>query len=120
MCNGAIQFIIARDKNRIFRYASLQSDMGKEFLSKRNIDPKVLDSIILVHPDQAYYVKSTAALKIAKELSGLYPLLSSFLILPKFIRDGIYDIIAANRYKWFGKKTECMIPTPDQRSLFID
>ncbi|WP_109437490.1 MULTISPECIES: thiol-disulfide oxidoreductase DCC family protein [Aquimarina] len=120
LCNSAINFIIKRDKKDIFRYASLQSEIGKKLILERNIDTSSLDSILLIEPKVAYYHKSTAALHIAKQLSGLYPLLSVFLILPKFFRDWIYNIIAKNRYKWFGKKESCMIPTPELKALFID
>ncbi|GGX03437.1 thiol-disulfide oxidoreductase DCC family protein [Aquimarina muelleri] len=120
LCNSAINFIIQRDKKSIFRYASLQSEMGRKLITERKIDTSKLDSILLIDPKVAYYYKSTAALQIAKQLSGLYPLLSVFLIFPTFFRDWIYNIIAKNRYKWFGKKESCMIPTPELKSLFID
>ena len=119
LCNSAIQFIIKHDKKRFFRFASLQSELGQQFLKDRNMDPSQLDSILLVDPDVAYYTKSAAALRIAKHLSGLYPILFAFIIIPKFIRDKVYDYIAKNRYKWYGKKSECMIPTPEQQSLFL-
>lgn len=120
LCNSAINFIIKRDKKGIFRYASLQSEIGEKLIANRNIDISKIDSILLIDPKIAYYHKSTAALHIAKELSGLYPILSVFLILPKFFRDWIYDIVAKNRYKWFGKKESCMIPTAELKALFID
>jgi len=120
LCNNAINFIIEHDKKDVFRFASLQSDLGKKMVSERGIDPEVLDSIILIEPGVAYYEKSTAALKIAKDLSGGYSLLSYFSFLPNFIRDGVYDIVAANRYSWFGKKESCMIPTPELKGKFLD
>ena len=120
LCNSAINFVIKRDKKDVFRYASLQSEIGKQLIAERNIDTSKTDSIILIEPNLAYYHKSTAALHIAKQLSGMYPLLSVCLILPKFFRDWIYDIIAKNRYKWFGKKESCMIPAPELKALFID
>lgn len=120
LCNSAINFIIKRDKKDTFRYASLQSEIGRKLIAERKIDTSKLDSILLIDPKVAYYYKSTAALQIAKQLSGLYPLLSVFLIFPTFFRDWIYDIIAKNRYKWFGKKESCMIPTPELKALFID
>lgn len=120
LCNGAINFVIKRDKKDVFRYASLQSEIGRRLIAERNIDTSNIDSIILIDPSIAYYHKSTAALQIAKQLSGFYPFLSVFLVLPKFFRDWIYDIIAKNRYKWFGKKDSCMIPTPELKALFID
>ncbi len=120
LCNSAINFVIKRDKKDHFRYASLQSEIGQKLIAERNINTSKIDSIILIEPGVAYYHKSTAALQIAKRLSGLYPLFSIFLVLPKFFRDWIYDIVAKNRYKWFGKKDSCMIPTPELKALFID
>jgi len=119
LCNGAITFIIQRDKKDIFRYAPLQSEIGKELAAKHHIDLDKVDSIILVSEDKAY-AKSTAALRIAKQLSAGWPLLAVFLILPRFLRDAVYDFIARNRYKWFGKKEACMIPTPELKSKFLD
>lgn len=120
LCNSAVNFIIKHDKKDVFRYASLQSEIGQKLISERGIDTTKIDSILLIDPSVAYYHKSTAALHIAKQLSGIYPLLSVFLVLPKFIRDWVYDVIAKNRYKWFGKKESCMIPTPELKALFID
>ena len=118
LCNGAITFIIQRDKKDLFRYAPLQSEIGKELAAKHHIDLDKVDSIILVTEDKAY-AKSTAALRIAKQLSAGWPLLAVFLILPRFLRDAVYDFIARNRYKWFGKKEACMIPTPELKSKFL-
>ncbi|KAA1246391.1 thiol-disulfide oxidoreductase DCC family protein [Aquimarina sp. RZ0] len=120
LCNGAINFIIKRDKNTVFRYASLQSEVGVKLAKELNIDTSKLDSILLIDPKVGYYHKSTAALHIAKQLSGGYPLFSVFLFFPKFLRDFVYDIIAKNRYKWFGKRESCVIPTPELKSLFIE
>ncbi len=120
LCNGAINFIINHDKNDIFRYASLQSDVGRKLIEERNIDTSKIDSILLIDPGVAYYHKSTAALKIAKHLTGVYPAFAMFLVFPKLIRDWVYDIIARNRYRWFGKTESCMIPTPKLKALFID
>ena len=120
LCNNAINFVIKRDKKSVFRFASLQSEIGQKLINERGIDTSKIDSIILIDPGTAWYEKSTAALQIAKQLSGMLPLLSVFLIFPKSFRDWIYDIIARNRYKWFGKKDQCMIPTPELKALFID
>jgi len=119
LCNNAIQFVIKRDKNKIFHYTSLQGELGKQLLAERNIDPEKIDSIILIDPNVAYYLKSTAALEISKKLSGLWPLMRVFLILPVSFRDRVYDFIAKNRYKWFGKKESCIIPTKEQQALFL-
>ncbi|WP_299221799.1 thiol-disulfide oxidoreductase DCC family protein [uncultured Aquimarina sp.] len=120
LCSGAVNFIIKHDKKDVFRYASLQSEVGQKLAKERNIDTSKLDTILLIEPNLAYYHKSTAALHIARQLSGGYPLLSVFLIFPKFLRDCVYDIISRNRYNWFGKKESCMIPTPKLKALFID
>ena len=120
LCDGAIQFIIKHDKKDIFRYASLQSEIGRKLVAERGIDPEEIDSIMLIEPGVAYYRKSTAALEISRDLSGGYSLLKNFLFVPEIMRDGIYDFIARNRYKWFGKKEHCMIPTPELKAKFLD
>jgi predicted DCC family thiol-disulfide oxidoreductase YuxK len=120
LCNNAINLIIEHDKKDVFRFASLQSDLGQKLVLERGIDPDILDTIILIEPGIVYYEKSTAALKIAKDLSGGYSFMQYFLFLPKFIRDGVYNLVASNRYKWFGKKESCMIPTPELKGKFLD
>ena len=119
LCNGAINFIIKHDPKGIFKFASLQGETGKKLLAQHNIDPQETDSIVLIDNDQVS-LKSSAALRIAKNLNQGYPLLFCFMIIPTFIRNGVYDFIAANRYKWFGKKESCMLPTPELRSRFLD
>ena len=120
LCNGAVTFIIKHDKKDTFRFASLQSEIGKKLISERGMNPEQLDSIILIDPGVAYYQKSTAALEISRELSGGYSLLKNFLFIPEGLRDGIYNFVARNRYKWYGKKESCMIPTPELKSKFLD
>lgn len=120
LCNGAVTFIIKHDKKDVFRFASLQSELGKKLIKERGMDPDQLESIILIEPGKAYYKKSTAALEIAKDLSGGYSLLKNFLFLPQGFRDVVYDFISNNRYKWFGKKESCMIPTPELKAKFLD
>lgn len=120
LCNNAVNIIIDHDKNDVFRYASLQSQLGQQLTSERGIDTSKIDSIILIDPGNAYYIKSTAALQIAKHLSGGYRLLSNFLFLPEGFRNLVYDFIAKNRYKWFGKKDNCRIPTPELKNKFLE
>lgn len=120
LCNDSVQLIIERDKNDVFRFASLQSEVGQKLTTERGIDPEAMDSIILIEPGIAYYDKSTAALEISKHLTGGYSLLRYFSFLPEGFRNGVYDIIAKNRYKWFGKKDECMIPTPELKAKFLE
>jgi len=119
-CNDSVRFVMKRDKNDLYRYASLQSELGRQMTAERGIDTSEVDSTILIVPGEAYFLKSSAALQISKNLTGLYPLLSFFLIIPSGIRDVFYDIIARNRYKWFGKKEECQIPSPEERAKFLD
>lgn len=118
LCNGAVTYIIKRDKKNVFKFAALQSEIGQELISKFNIDTEKVDSIILID-GKKHYTKSSAALHIAKYLSGAYSLLFGFMVVPKFIRDSVYDYIAKNRYKWFGKKESCMIPNPELKSKFL-
>ncbi len=120
LCHGAINFIIEHDKHDTFRYASLQSALGQKIMTDRSMDIKAIDSIVLIIPEGKSYIKSTAALQITRHLTGLYPIGYLFLIFPKFLRDWVYDIVAKNRYRWFGKKEQCMIPTPELKALFID
>ena len=119
LCNGAITFIIKRDKKDIFLFTPLQSTVGKKLAAKHHIDLEAVDSIILVTPKKAY-IKSTAALHIARHLSGGYPLLAAFLVVPALLRNWVYDFIARNRYRWFGQTDACMIPTPELKAKFID
>lgn len=119
LCSGAVQFVISRDPSAYFRFASLQSDFGQHQLKRFNLDQQSLHSIILIEGDQ-YYERSDAALKIARKLSGGWPLLYAFKILPRFLRDGVYNLIGKNRYKLFGKRDACWLPTPELKSRFKD
>ena len=103
----------------MFRFAALQSETGRKLLAERNIDTEEIDSIILIEPNVAYYTKSTAALEIGKNLKGLRILSSILLWLPESFRNIVYDIVAKNRYKWYGKKESCMIPTPKLKDKFL-
>lgn len=120
LCNGAIQFMIKHDKGDAFRYAALQSDIGKKLIAERNIDTEKVDSILLIEPAVAYYDKSDAALQIGKQLKGYRTISSILYLIPKSLRDIVYDFIARNRYKWYGKKEACMIPTPELKAKFLE
>jgi len=120
LCNGSIQYIIKHDKKDLFRYAPLQGEIGQKFIKDRKIDTSKVDSIILYEPNIAYYTKSTAVLKIGKTFGGGFKLLGVFALIPGPVRDWFYDLIAKNRYKWFGKQNECMIPTAELKAKFID
>jgi predicted DCC family thiol-disulfide oxidoreductase YuxK len=119
LCNSSINYVIDKDQKDEFRFLALQSDLGKELQNYLGITSKTLDSIILYIPNEAYYIKSTAALKIISSFSGLWKLFSVFSVIPTSIRDIIYDIVARNRYKWYGKRNQCRIPTPELKSKFL-
>jgi predicted DCC family thiol-disulfide oxidoreductase YuxK len=119
LCNGSVVFIIKRDAKSKLRFASLQSEYGEEQMKKFNLPPSALNSVLLIKGGRLYQ-KSNAALEIASMLDGIWPILYVFKIVPRFLRDFIYDWIAHNRYRWFGKKEACMIPTPDMRARFIN
>ncbi|MEB8328995.1 thiol-disulfide oxidoreductase DCC family protein [Flavobacteriaceae bacterium KMM 6897] len=120
LCNGAIQFIIKHDKDDNFRYAPLQSAIGRQYLQERNIDTTEIDSIVLIEPGIAYYTKAVAALKIGQAFGGAWKLVQVFEWIPESISNFFYDIIAKNRYNWFGKKDACMIPTPELKAKFLE
>ncbi|WP_342507210.1 DCC1-like thiol-disulfide oxidoreductase family protein [Sporosarcina sp. FSL K6-2383] len=117
-CDSSVQFIIKRDPAAHFLFTSLQSDKGVELVKQYNI-PADVDSLVLIAKGRAY-TKSSAALHIAKKLDGLWHLSFLFILVPRKIRDGVYDYVAKNRYKWFGKKEDaCMLPPPEMRKRFI-
>jgi predicted DCC family thiol-disulfide oxidoreductase YuxK len=118
LCNGSVVFVIKRDKRDEFRFATLQEEPGRKLVAKHNIDTSKTDSIVLIEGEKSF-TKSTAALRIARQLSGGYPLLYGLMIIPRFIRNWVYDLIARNRYKWFGRKDTCMIPTPELNRKFL-
>ncbi len=119
LCNAAVRFVIKRDKNNLFRFASLQSTVGQEVMKKYGLCTESLNSFVLVEKGKVY-TKSAGALMVAKQLSGGWHLLIAFMIVPPFIRDSVYNFIANNRYKWFGKKDKCLIPSPALQSKFIE
>ncbi len=119
LCNAAVNFIIKHDKKKHFLFASLQSDVAKEILLQYNLKKINLESIILLE-NEKIYLKSTAALKIARKLNHGFFLLYIFMLIPKFIRNYAYDYIAANRYKWYGKKSSCMLPSDNIKNRFLD
>ncbi|MCB0447914.1 MAG: DUF393 domain-containing protein [Gelidibacter sp.] len=119
LCDASVQYIIKHDKKDMFRYTALQSEVGQEIIKKFNIDTSKTDSILLYSEDNGISYKSTAALKIASRLGFPRNIATVFLIIPTFIRNWVYDYIAKNRYKWYGKKEECMIPTQELKSKFL-
>lgn len=120
LCNSAVTTAIKYDKNNAFLFASLQSKTGKSIIEYLKIDVTKIDSIILYEPNVAYDIKSTAALKIMNTFGGFWNLTKLFWIFPEGFRDLVYDFIAKNRYKWFGKKESCMIPTKELKAKFLN
>ena len=121
LCNTMVNFVIERDTKDAFRFVALQSETGIAILKKIGLFDKNIDSIVLYEPGVAYFYKANAALEIAKSLSGIYSVLGYVLnIFPDSILNFGYDIIAKNRYKWFGKQDACMIPTAELKSKFLD
>jgi len=120
LCNDSVIKVIKYDKQKAFLFAALQSEIGEKIQKELNLDPKELDSIVLYIPNEAYYKKAPAALRVMNEFGGLWRLTQVFRILPAFFTNFFYDIIAKNRYKWFGKKDSCMIPTPELKARFLN
>ena len=119
LCNSSVEKIIAADPKKQFRFASLQGSFGQEVLQKFQLPPRELNSFILLENNQIF-TRTTGALKVARKLSGAWPLLYAFIVVPRFLRDGIYNIITRNRYKWFGKKESCMVPHAALQELFYN
>ena len=118
LCNRTVQWVLKKDKKKQFHYATLQSDFAQTMLQKENISIS-MDTIILYSNGKIYF-KSAAVLHILYIIGGYWKLFSYLKVFPTIIRDGFYNLIAANRYRFFGKKQQCMIPTPSQRAQFID
>ncbi len=119
LCNRSVQFVIRHDPAARFHFASLQGDAGIAICAKFGFTDQQLDSFILIDEGKAY-TQSSAALRVSKYLSGGWKLLYTFLIVPPFIRDAVYRLIARNRYRWFGKRDACMIPSPELRQRFLN
>ena len=117
-CNGAINFVLKQDKNGIFRFAPLQSEAGQTLLQQYNLSTAEFDSFVLIDNGKIYK-KSAASLRVMNKLPWYWKEVQLLRIIPVAFRDAIYDFIARNRYKWFGKKEQCMIPTPEMRKRFL-
>lgn len=118
-CNFWVNYIIDKDDKDLFRFASLQSEFGQSILSKLNLSTKDFDTFVLIE-SQKYFIRSTAALKVVKDISGWIKILYPFIILPEFIRDSVYNLIAKNRFKIFGKSELCRVPTSDEKVKFLE
>jgi predicted DCC family thiol-disulfide oxidoreductase YuxK len=118
LCNRSVQFILKRDSIGYFKFASLQGETGQALLKKHGLNHD-LTSFILIENEKVY-LKSSAALRVSSKLDGAWGMLWLFRILPLFFRDFIYDIVAKNRYRWFGKEESCMLPLPKWKDRFLD
>jgi predicted DCC family thiol-disulfide oxidoreductase YuxK len=118
-CNSAVNFVIKRDKKKVILFAPLQTDTGEKLLQQYGLPPNNMESFVFIENEKPY-TRSTAVLRVCRHLHALWPLCYGFMIVPKFIRDGIYNWTARNRYKWFGTRQECMIPTPDIKARFLN
>jgi len=118
-CNAGVNFIIKQDKKNVFRFTALQSNAGQQLAGQYHLPKKNFDSFILIDKSKVYS-RSAAGFKIYGKLSWYWKWTQIFWIVPRFITDAVYDFVARNRYKWFGKKEQCTIPAPDVRNRFLD
>ncbi|MBX3242185.1 MAG: thiol-disulfide oxidoreductase DCC family protein [Chitinophagaceae bacterium] len=119
LCQGSVQFVLKREKAPYYSFASLQSSTGQQVLQQYHLPQDSFRSFVLVENGKAY-IQSTAALKVTRKLRGGWSLLYGLMIIPAFIRNAVYNIIARNRHKWFGKTESCMLPTPELKGRFLD
>ncbi len=118
LCNGSVQFVIKHDSAARFKFASLQSDTGKRLLAQYHLNSESLQSFVFIDKGKLY-TRSTAALQVSRYLDGFWKLFSVFIIVPPFMRNGVYRLVANNRYRWFGKADACCLPTPDLAQRFV-
>ena len=119
LCNGLVNWIIRHDDHKQFMFASLQSAYGQKLVSKSGLKDSHMDSFILSDED-VIYERSTAALRVLKHLGGVYALAYGFIVIPAFIRNAVYNFVAKHRYRWFGKRESCMIPTGELTARFLE
>lgn len=118
LCNGWVGFVVRRDPHMRFRFASLQSDFGAGVMARHGLPPDYLGSILLLENGELF-VKSDAVLRIVRGLRPPWPLLGMLMVVPRAIRDVVYDWVARNRYRWFGKREACMLPSPENAGRFL-
>jgi predicted DCC family thiol-disulfide oxidoreductase YuxK len=117
-CNGTVNFLLRQDKKKRFRFAALQSEAGQKLLAQYGLPKENLDTFILLDRGNVYK-RSTAVLRVGNKLPWYWQWTRVFWLAPKFLRDGVYNLVAKNRYKWFGKKDACMVPAPGVKSRFL-
>lgn len=118
LCNGWVRFVIRHDRTAKFRFAALQSDTGQALLAQHDLAMPELDTLVYFHKGTAL-VRSTAALGVARSLGAPWSLAYAFMLVPRPWRDALYDLVARNRFRWFGRRASCMVPTPELRSRFL-
>ena len=118
LCEGTVKFVVKRDKKAVFNLSSLQSEAGTILLKEFGLPANYVNSFILIDKEKIY-THSSASLQMFKRLGGLWSLLYVFIIVPRPIRDWVYKLIAKNRYRWFGKKDACLIPSPELKKRFL-
>jgi predicted DCC family thiol-disulfide oxidoreductase YuxK len=119
LCDKTVQFVIENDRKDQFRFVALQSELGQQILKHIGINPANIDSVILYQPGIAYYYKSAAAIEIARSLGGFFHFGTVFKLIPTEIRNRLYDYVAKNRYKWYGKKETCLVPSTQNINKFL-
>ncbi len=117
-CNASVNLMMRNDRKGYFLFTANQMEGGRELLTRFGLDPDAVHSVYLVEEGRIFS-KSTAALRIARHMNFPWNLSYGFIIVPRFIRDAVYDLIAANRYRWFGKKEVCRLPSPEERARFV-
>jgi predicted DCC family thiol-disulfide oxidoreductase YuxK len=120
LCSGVVRFIIERDPTARFRFASVQSEVGRRLLAEHGLPLDRWDSFVLVDEDGAAYLRSAAFLRIVPRLSGPWRALAVGRLVPAVLRDGVYDLVARSRYRLFGRRESCMVPTPEIRARFLE
>ncbi len=118
LCNGAVQTILLNDRRGLLRFASLQSPLAAELLLPRGVDPAALDSLVLYENDRVY-THSEGALRAARLMGGPFAVLYYLRVVPRFLRDAVYNLIGRNRYRWFGKRESCILPRPEWKTRFL-
>lgn len=118
LCSSSVQFILKRDRKNQFLFGSLQGEYGQRILKEYHLPTDNFNSFMLLE-DGKLYTRSSGALRMLKHIGGGWSLLYAFIIVPKFLRDAVYNFIATNRYKWFGKKNECWLPKPEWKERFL-
>jgi predicted DCC family thiol-disulfide oxidoreductase YuxK len=119
LCNNAVQFVIKKDGKDIFRFISLQSELGQNILYHLELNPQAMNSIVLFIPESLYYTKAKAIIRIGEELGGIFTFAKLLRCIPSFISNFIYGYIARNRYRWYGKKSSCMIASKQINNKFL-